>query len=385
MNNPVYINSISTISALGKDKREIWDKYKSPSHYIQKGVFNKNEEFAGFLPKKLAKEIQALRQEEPWLKNLDNTVLYALYTSRRLFRESGWRKKDNIGINIGSSRGATGLFEKYHSSFLETGKAEVLASPGTTLGNISSWVAQDLQSSGPEISHSVTCSTGLHAILNAVAWLQAGMAEKFLVGGSEAALTPFTIAQIKAMKIYSSRKDEYPCRALDLQKTQNSMVLGEAAGVLGLEKAPNSRLARIGGIGYATEKLKHAVSLSANGDCLKRSMEMAVGHHKPQDVDAIVMHAPGTVKGDEAEFNAVKSLFGKQLPALTSNKWKIGHSFGASGILSVELAILMMQYQEFIGIPYVNDFNQPKKLEKILVNAVGFGGNAVSILLCREG
>jgi 3-oxoacyl-(acyl-carrier-protein) synthase len=61
---------------------------------------------------------------------------------------------------------------------LDTGKAQTLAST-TTLGNISSWVAHDLQSSGPEISHSITCSTALHAVLNGIAWLKSGMVDKF--------------------------------------------------------------------------------------------------------------------------------------------------------------------------------------------------------------
>jgi 3-oxoacyl-(acyl-carrier-protein) synthase len=63
--------------------------------------------------------------------------------------------------------GATDLFENTIRVF-KTGKAQTLASPTTTLGNISSWVAHDLQSSGPEISHSITCSTALHAVLNGV-------------------------------------------------------------------------------------------------------------------------------------------------------------------------------------------------------------------------
>jgi 3-oxoacyl-(acyl-carrier-protein) synthase len=76
---------------------------------------------------------------------------------------------------------------------------------------------------------------------------------------------------------------------------------------------------------------------------------------------------------------------------LTTNKWKIGHTFGASGMLSIELAILMMQHQQFIPVPYLdnqfipvpyldNSF-QTSKINRVLVNAVGFGGNAVSILL----
>jgi len=93
------------------------------------------------------------------------------------------------------------------------------------------------------------------------------------------------------------------------------------------------------------------------------------------------MHAPGTIKGDTSEYNAIKLLFKDKTPALTSNKWKIGHTLGASGGLSLELAIRMLQQQQFISIPFLKDQKHPNKIKKILVNAVGFGGNAVSLLL----
>ncbi|CAM4183459.1 beta-ketoacyl synthase N-terminal-like domain-containing protein [Gillisia limnaea] len=384
MKTPVYITSIASVSPLGKTSEEIWKNYKDPNHLISRHDFNGKAEYAAFLPKKLKEEIEQLQASQPHFKNLDESVLYAIFASREAVKRSGWGSGGNIGINIGSSRGATQLFEKYHTSFLNTGKAEILASPSTTLGNISSWVAQDLQSSGPEISHSVTCSTGLHAILNGIAWLQAGMADKFLVGGSEAALTPFTIAQMKAMKIYASQDLDFPCRALDMEKTRNSMILGEAAGVLCLENNSEKSIAKIGGIGYATEKLKHSVSISANADCFQKSMKMAIGTIPLDEIDVVVMHAPGTQKGDKAEVNAIRELFGKLHPALTSNKWKIGHTFGASGILSLELAILMLQHQEFIPVPFSEFQKAPNQVRNILVNAVGFGGNAVSILVNKS-
>jgi 3-oxoacyl-(acyl-carrier-protein) synthase len=55
--------------------------------------------------------------------------------------------------------------------------------------------------------------------------------------------------------------------------------------------------------------------------------------------------------------------------------------FGASGMLSIEMAILMLQHQEFIGVPFVQEQNPRKQIRKVLINAVGFGGNAVSVLL----
>ncbi|MGB7785603.1 MAG: beta-ketoacyl synthase N-terminal-like domain-containing protein [Salinimicrobium sp.] len=382
MKTPVSIVSIGSVSPLGASAEEIWQCYKNNKHYFTKHDFDGNEAFAAFLPKHIKEELQELKSSRPTYKQLDNSVLYALKASRTAVENAGWKKADEIGINIGSSRGATGLFEQYHKDFLSRGKAETMASPATTLGNISSWVAQDLQSSGPEISHSVTCSTALHSVLNGVAWLNSGMAEKFLAGGSEAALTPFTIAQVQAMKI-SAREDlDFPCQALNLQKGQNSMILGEGAAVVGMEagKARNA-LALISGVGYATEELKHAVSISANGSAFQKSMKMALGEMPSEEIDAIVMHAPGTIKGDLSEINAINAIFGNRLPALTTNKWKIGHSFGASGTLSMELAILMLQHQEFIGVPFSSESMAPKRLKNILVNAVGFGGNAVSVLL----
>ena len=61
---------------------------------------------------------------------------------------------------------------------------------------------------------------------------------------------------------------------------------------------------------------------------------------------------------------------------------KVGHSLGASGLLSIEMAVLMLNHQTFIDIPYLEQ-SRPKKISKIMINAVGFGGNAVTILLSK--
>lgn len=53
-------------------------------------------------------------------------------------------------------------------------------------------------------------------------------------------------------------------------------------------------------------------------------------------------------------------------------------------MLSIELAIAMLQKQEFIKVPFVNYKETPKSIKRVLVNAVGFGGNAVSILLQKS-
>ena len=409
MKQPISITAIASISALGNSQEEIWNNYLNDNHFISEKKFTNFTALVSELSGESKKEILALKNSDQKYKNLDDSVLFAIFCGRKALEKSCWLPEDNFGINIGSSRGATSLFEKYHKEFLDKNKSSTLSSPTTTLGNISSWVAHDLQTSGPEISHSITCSTALHSLLNGVAWINSGMSDKFLVGGSEAALTDVTIAQMQALKVYAKnylsgraqsrpilneqkpfdcaqgdRNKHFPCKSFDLEKKKNTMVIGEGASVICLEKGiQKNALATISGIGFATEVLEHNTSISAEATCFQKSMKMALGNFSPNEIDVIVMHAPGTIKGDNSEVKAIEKMFQEKIPFLTTNKWKLGHTFGASGMLSLELAVLMLQHEKTISVPFAKAQEKPKKINKIMVNAVGFGGNAVSVLLSK--
>lgn len=381
LKEPIYIQSCNSISALGRDKEEIWKNYLTKNHLFTKLSSSHFNRFVSKIDEDDNEFLLQIRSSDSKYKHIDRSVLMALYVSRRAFLEA--KNTDlNMGINFGSSRGATELFEKYFEEFRNTQQVSTFTSPATTLGNIASWVAHDLQLHGPEISHSITCSTGLHAVLNGIAWLQAGFSQSFLVGASEAPLTPFTLAQLAALKVYSNYEDDFPNKALDISKKYNSMILGEAAVALVLSKQGDNALGKIIGIGFATEILSSGTSISADALCFQKSMKMAIGELEPSSVDAIIMHAPGTIQGDLTEIHAIQKLFGKNIPLLTSNKWKVGHTFATSGLLSMELALLMLEKQHFISSPFYPQ-NSEKPLKRILVNAVGFGGNAVSILIER--
>ncbi|MDO5104350.1 beta-ketoacyl synthase N-terminal-like domain-containing protein [Capnocytophaga sp.] len=373
----IAITGMGSVSALGSSQAEIKQAYTHQKTMLR----TENGLAMGKLAESSRTEVETLLKNEPSYQVFDPSVLYAILAARKAVAYADWQSAA-FGINIGSSRGATSLFETHHAYFMEHNKCKTLASPTTTLGNIASQVGQDLKADGFSFSHSITCSTALHALINGVAWLASGMEKRFIVGGSEAPLTPFTFAQAKALKIYSPFTDVFPCRAMDASKTHNTMVLGEGACVFCMEKEAESQpLAFITGVGYATEKITHSVSLSADGECLQKSMRMALGETSPSEIDIIVTHTPGTIKGDLAELTAIKQVFSEKMPALTNNKWKTGHTFGASGALSLEMAILMLQNDEFYGVPYLNNTKTPQKIHKILVNAVGFGGNAASVLI----
>ena len=393
MKTPIAITSIASFSPLGKTSDDIWKEYLNPKSLIVEKQIGNTSALVSPLSETLANEVKTLRDSDVKYKSLDNSVLYAILASREAVKKAGWYNS-KFGVNIGSSRGATQLFEKHHQEFLATGRTPTLTSPTTTLGNISTWVAHDLKSKGPELSHSITCSTALHALLNGIAWMQAGMADRFLVGGSEAPLTAFTIAQMQALKIYANpenchpvpklRDGEWDCRAFDLTKTKNSLVLGEGAAMACLEIGEHKNaLGYIAGFGYATDDLKHSISITDEAECFQKSMKMALQNIALDEVDVIVMHAPGTLKGDKSEYKAIQKVFSKNLPMLTTNKWKVGHTFGASGMLNIEMALLMMQQQKFIGVPFVTEQNPRKAIRNVLINAVGFGGNAVSVLVSK--
>jgi 3-oxoacyl-(acyl-carrier-protein) synthase len=380
LKQPVFIHSIASISALGTSPDEIWNNYVHDNSLFQRFDANNKSYWVSQFSEHSAQLLQDIMTSDSKYKHLDKSVVMAILVARKCFENSRF-SNTNLGINFGSSRGATTLFEKHHSDFITDGFVSTFTSPSTTLGNISSWVSHDLHADGPEISHSITCSTGLHAVLNGIAWLQSGMSDQFLVGASEAPLTPFTLSQLSALKVYSTEENSLANRSLDFSKTSNTMVLGEAAVCLSLSLASENAIAKISGIGYATEVLSSSTSISTDAICFQKSMQMAIGSYNLEDIDAIVMHAPGTIQGDSTEFEAIKTVFGNHLPLLTSNKWKVGHTFATSGLLSIELAILMLQKQQIIESPFYANPQKIKKLSKILVNAVGFGGNAVSVLV----
>jgi 3-oxoacyl-(acyl-carrier-protein) synthase len=239
-----------------------------------------------------------------------------------------------------------------------------------------------------------------------MAWIRGRMAKRFVAGGAEAPLTDFTIAQMRALRIYAQDTESpYPCRpcAADAGR-KNTMVLGEGAGVVALEHLDSDEverredraraergtpagtpLARIAGAGFSVEPIENNTSLSEEGDSLRRSMRQALALSHLESVDCIITHTPGTSLGDRAELNAIRRLFGdRQLPVLTSNKWLLGHTLGAAGVLALEYALFILRTQHWVEYPYPVAFTNPtRQIRSVMVNSVGFGGNAGSLILTR--
>jgi 3-oxoacyl-(acyl-carrier-protein) synthase len=330
--------------------------------------------------------------ERRTVRAFDRSAQLAAFAAREAIRQAGWRGGAPAGVAVGSSRGATGLLEHHHEAFLRNPEARLpnRTSPLTTLGNISSAVARELEVARLEADIaadlSMTCSTAAVALVTGAAWLRAGFGTRHLCGGAEAPLTPFTLEQMGAVGVLSRGEfDPWPCRG-SAASTPNSMVLAEGAAMIALEvgSARERALAYLAGVGSAVERAESLTAMNEEGLGLQLAMRRALADAGLDRVDAVVTHTPGTTLGDAAELAAVRAVFGDDLPVLVSNKWLIGHTLGASASLSLAFAVDLLRGEPAPRYPYPVPFAQrqtARPLRSVLVNSAGFGGICVSLLL----
>ncbi|NBS35805.1 MAG: hypothetical protein EBS71_00280, partial [Actinobacteria bacterium] len=171
---------------------------------------------------------------------LDRTAHLAIAASRETSRLGSNVPMDVGLVSIGTSRGATTSLEESYEQFSKScGRVPALTSPVTTAGALSSWVAQDLlfsKSKGTSgvlpLTTSMTCTSALHSLITAKAFVESSMVESALFGGSEASLTPFTQAQVEALRIGAKgAESSWPSRPCGLERPGHcGLVLGEVAG-----------------------------------------------------------------------------------------------------------------------------------------------------------
>lgn len=315
-------------------------------------------------------------------RHTDRSVLLGLAAVQQVIEGLSPSELSDTGIAMGTSRGPSGLWERYHAGFEKNEPLSPLTSPLTTPGILASAIAQQFRLGGNALTLSMTCSSSMVAILNGIAWLRGGLCSHYIAGGAEAPLTPFTFAQSDALHLLSRLQDvDFPCLALALDKVANTMVLSEASACLRMQTSePQGGGVAITGFGSAIEAIPSASGISPEGDAFYQAMEKALAM-SPGNIDVICVHAPGTVFGDRAEVQAIQRLFQKgDMPVLYPVKAFTGHTFGASGIIGVLAAMACLESP--LPLPdYLMPSSDTPQARRVMVNAAGFGGQAVSLIL----
>lgn len=399
MDKRLIIRGLSTLSPLGSTREEIFRVLEDPT---PAAVPCRERSDRPIFPLGSSGEatVRAIALEERFSR-LDRVTYLAIAATRMTLEATGGRHGDIGLVSIGSSRGATISLEQTISGFAtEPSRVPTETSPTTTAGNISSWVAQEVLGrklsfgeSQPvvSLSTSMTCSSAFQSLIVAVAFIRGGLTGAAIFGGSEACLTPYTIAHLEALRIYADGLNSWPCRPCgSFNGASSTVALGEGAGAAILmddDRANVEGDLDLLGIGWAMEETPTATGLSLDGRAFERSMRAAVAQlPEGKTVDAVIAHAPGTVKGDEAELSAVARVFGGSV-VVCSTKHLTGHTYGASGMVSLALAQALLQGAPWVGFPYATAVRSVpvSGLKTILINTAGFGGNSVSVIVSLKG
>ncbi len=309
---------------------------------------------------------------------------------------------ERIGVYVGSGIGAFEVIEREHSKLIEQGPGRV--SPFFITASIANLAAGQIsiryRVTGPNLTCATACTTGAHGIGEAFRIIQRGDADAMICGGTEAAVTPLSLAGFSAMRALSTRNDAPEAASRPWDQARDGFVLGEGAGILILEDRDHA-------VGRGAAILAELVGYAANSDAfhtnappedgrgVQRVMEQAL---KDAGVDAsqigyLNAHATSTPLGDRAEARAIGTVFrGNPRLHVSSTKSMTGHLLGGAGSLEAGLTVLALRDQlmppttnlerpdDDCRLTIVRDRALHTRFEYAMTNSFGFGGTNASLI-----
>jgi 3-oxoacyl-[acyl-carrier-protein] synthase II len=260
---------------------------------------------------------------------------------------------------------------------------------------------------GPVMTQVAACATSVIAFHDALRLIQTGECDVVLTGGSEAPVLPMAIAALGNMGALSKRNDDPEHASRPFDRTRDGFVLGEGGGVVVVESLAHALergatpIAEIIGGGLTADAF-HISAPEPSGRGAARAMSQAMHNAgvAPDEIDWIVAHGTSTPLNDVTETRAIKAAMGDHAHrvAVSSPKSMIGHLVGGAGIASALAALGGIRDQVIsptanlhdpdpeCDLDYVPNVERPTKLETVMVNGFGFGGqNAVTIFRRLDG
>jgi 3-oxoacyl-[acyl-carrier-protein] synthase-1 len=264
-------------------------------------------------------------------------------------------------------------------------------------------LATAFQIKGVNYSISSACATSAHCIGNAAEMIQWGKQDVMFAGGCEE--LDWTLSVLfDSMGAMSTKFNDTPARASRAyDKDRDGFVIAGGAGVVVLEdlERAEARGARIYGelVGYgATSDGFDMVAPSGEGAV--RCMRIALNGHDGKGVGRVGYvntHGTATPVGDKVEIDAIREVFGKDIPAISSTKSLAGHSLGAAGVQEAIFSLLMMKHgfvcasanvdildPDFEGVPIAVQRLDNVSLDCVMSNSFGFGGTNATLVFRRH-
>ena len=407
----VVVTGLGMVTPLGSGVQENWKRLIKG----ESGISN----IRGFeytdLPSKVAGQIpqegEGAFNPNDWMtpkeqKRVDRFIILGIAAATQALKDARWEpkteeEKEYTGVLIGSGIGGLPEIARTAVILHEKGARRVspFFIPASLINLTAGYISIYFGFTGPNHAVATACSSGSHAIGDAVRLIQCQDANVVVAGGAEAAVCPIGVAGFSAMRALSTHFNDDPTRASrPWDKLRDGFVISEGAGILVLEELEHAknREAHIYGeiMGYGLSgDAHHVTSPTEDGDGAYRCMKMALRKAglSPKDIDYINAHGTSTIVGDMAELHAVERLFPEGV-TMSSTKSSTGHLLGAAG--SVEAIFTLLSINKEIVPPTLNLENclketvidlVPKKAKSCkinyaLSNSFGFGGTNATLV-----
>ncbi|HEV7591483.1 MAG TPA: beta-ketoacyl-ACP synthase II [Longimicrobium sp.] len=412
MNRRVVITGTGLLTPVGLDVQSSWaallDGRSGAGPITQFDTTDFKVRFAcevkGFDPEQYIDRKEARRT--------DRFAQLAIAASVQAMRQAGLDElpaaidAERFGVIIGSGIGGIWTFEEQHRKLIERGPSRI--SPFFVPMFISD-IAAGLVSirwglKGPNYCTVSACASSAHAVGNAYRAIKYGEADLMVAGGTEATVSPQTIAGFAAMTALSERNDSPETASRPFDATRDGFVLGEGAGVMVLEELEHARargaeiVAEVVGYGQTADAY-HITAPAEGGEGAVRAIKLALKEAgaTPADVDYVNAHGTSTPANDKNESAAIRTALGEDAYRVIvgSTKSMTGHTLGAAG--GIEAVISAMVCRDGKIPPTINfherdpdcdlDYATGGMVERpvrlAISNSFGFGGHNVCLAVKR--
>ncbi|MCW6037922.1 beta-ketoacyl-ACP synthase II [Spirulina subsalsa FACHB-351] len=403
--NRVVITGLGAITPIGNTLAEYWEGLMMGRNGIGEITFFDASKHAcriagevkGFDPH------QYLERKEA--KRMDRFSQFAVSASKQALADAKLvideLNAERVGVLIGTGVGGLKVMEDQQEIYLSKGpsRCSPFMIPMMIANMAAGLTAIHTGAKGPNSCTVTACAAGSNAIGDAFRLVQNGYAKVMICGGTEAAVTPLSVAGFASAKALSTRNDpELACRPFD--KDRDGFVMGEGAGILILEELEHAlaRGAKIYGemVGYGmTCDAYHITSPVPGGQGATRAMELALadGGLKPEDVDYVNAHGTSTPANDVTETHAIKKALGERAKQIvvSSTKSMTGHLLGGSGGIEAVATVMAIAEDRVpptihlenpdpeCDLDYVPGESRAVPVNVALSNSFGFGGHNVTL------
>ncbi|RZO96587.1 MAG: beta-ketoacyl-ACP synthase I [Gammaproteobacteria bacterium] len=400
----VVVTGMGIVSSLGNNISEVKNSLKESISGISENKTNKEMGLRSHVSGSIKNlELKELIDRKLY-RFMGEASAYAYLSAQEAIENANLSQDELSNHRTGLIMGSGGA-----SSEDQIDSADILRSKGLkrigpyrvtkAMGStVSACLATSFGIKGINYSISSACATSAHCIGSGMEQIQLGKQDIILAGGGEAEHWGMT-SLFDAMGALSTKYNEVPhlaSRAYD--QDRDGFVIAGGGGTLILEEKQHA-LNRGANIyaqltGYAaTSDGEDMVSPSGEGGerCMKIAWDMT-GNSK---IDYINAHGTSTPAGDITELEAIKSVFGNEIPMISSTKSLSGHSLGAAGVQESIYSLIMMNEGFVIGSANIENLDKGAEgfpivretlsttLNRVLSNSFGFGGTNATLIFER--